>query len=108
MFRHGQLFMLKNRSVNVWSEQSLYAGPALSAHQTGDCLSLVRGLGATSLCVPGMAGVCAHQDPPVISQVSPVFCMVPSGILAWMSARLRITIWDAAFEPKRPALNPEL
>lgn len=108
MFRHGQLFMLKNRSVNVWSEQSLYAGPALSAHQTGDCISLVRGLGATSLCVPGMAGVCAHQDPPVISQVSPVFRMVPSGILAWMSARLRITIWDAAFEPKRPALNPEL
>lgn len=55
MFKHG-LFILKNRSVNVWSEQYLCAGPGLPAYRTGECISLVRGLGAILICVPGMVG----------------------------------------------------
>lgn len=84
--------------------RTICAGPGLPAYWTGECISLVRGLGAILICVPGMVGVCAYQDTP--SLVSPVFLMVPSGILAWI--RVGITVWDAEFEPKRPARNHEL
>lgn len=105
MFKHGQLFILENRSMNVWSEQSLRAGPGLPAYRTGEYISLPGPRSYFALCSLHGGGLC-YQDPP--SLISPVFPMVPSGILAWIFARVGITAWDAEFEPKTPAWNHEL
>lgn len=113
MFRHGQLFKLKNKCVTVWSEQILWARPGqpavgvISLHNRQVNASPWSGAsGLHLLCVPwpGVGvGVLCLSGPSLPGIWSSRFSDGDPGILGWSSARVGMTAWDAGFESKRPA-----